>query len=181
MTDMNDFNKQVIKEYVTNEGNVGGMFEGTPLLLLTTTGAKSGQPRTSPLIYVTDGDRLVIIASKGGAATHPDWYHNIVANPEVTVALGTEKFPARAEIAAEPERTRLFNAVMEFWPPLRQYEQNTKRTMPVIILNRVQGGREAITKGTRASKDTDPQSAHHSIASNQQTHDSKEGISSTHE
>ncbi|MFN8661247.1 MAG: nitroreductase/quinone reductase family protein [Thermomicrobiales bacterium] len=180
MNDMNAFNKQVIEEYVTNEGNVGGMFEGTPLLLLTTTGAKSGQPRTSPLIYVTDGDRLVIIASKG-AATHPDWYHNIVAHPEVTVALGTEKFPARAEIAAEPERTRLFNAVMEVWPPLRQYEQNTKRTMPVIILNRVQGGREAITKGTRASKDTDPQSAHHSIASYQQTHDSKEGISSTHE
>jgi len=105
--------------------------------LLTTTGAKSGQPRIAPLIYVTDGDRLVIIASKGGAPTHPDWFHNIAANPEVTVELGAETFPARAEIAGEPERTRLFNAVMKVWPPLRQYEQNTERTMPVLTLNRV--------------------------------------------
>jgi deazaflavin-dependent oxidoreductase (nitroreductase family) len=136
MTDMADFNKQVIEEFRANGGKGTGMFEGTPLLLLTTTGVKSGQPRTAPLIYTTDGDRLVIIASKGGAPTHPDWYHNIAANPNVTVEVGTETFPARAEIAAEPERTRLFNRVMEIWPPLRQYEQNTERTMPVIILSR---------------------------------------------
>jgi deazaflavin-dependent oxidoreductase (nitroreductase family) len=136
MTDMADFNKQVIEEFRANGGKGTGMFEGTPLLLLTTTGVKSGQPRIAPLIYTTDGDRLVIIASKGGAPTHPDWYHNIAANPDVTVEVGTETFPARAEIAAEPERTRLFNRVMEIWPPLRQYEQNTERTMPVIILSR---------------------------------------------
>ena len=137
MTDMNDFNKQVIEEFRANGGKGSGMFEGVPLLLLTTTGAKSGQPRTAPLIYVTVGDRLVIMASKGGAPTHPDWYHNIVANPEVMVEVGTETFPARAEIAAEPERTRLVNAVAEVWPALRQYEQDTERTMPVITLSRV--------------------------------------------
>lgn len=137
MTDMNDFNKQIIAEFRANGGKGSGMFEGAPLLLLTTTGAKSGQPRIAPLIYVTDGDRMVIMASKGGAPTHPDWYHNIVANPEVTVEVGTEAFPARAEIAAEPERTRLVDAVAEIWPPLRQYEQNTERTMPVITLTRV--------------------------------------------
>jgi deazaflavin-dependent oxidoreductase (nitroreductase family) len=126
----------LIEEFRANDGKVTGMFEGKPLLLLTTTGAKSGQQRMNPLIHLNDGDRLVIIASKGGAPTHPDWYHNIAANPEVTVELATETFPARAEIAAEPERTRLFNRVMEIWPPLRQYEQNTERTMPVIILSR---------------------------------------------
>ncbi len=137
MSDTNDFNKQVIEEFRANGGKGSGMFDGVPLLLLTTTGAKSGRPRITPLIYVTDGDRFVIMASKAGAPTHPDWYHNILANPEVTVELGTEKFPARAEIAAEPERTRLVNAVAEVWPPLRQYEQNTERTIPVITLTRV--------------------------------------------
>ena len=136
MTDMNDFNKQVIEEFVTNEGKVGGMFAGTPLLLLTTTGAKSGLPRTAPLIYMTDGDHLVIIASKGGSPTHPDWYHNIAANPDVMVELGTEKFPARAEIAAEPERTRLFNAQADIMPNFYEYQQNTDRTIPVITINR---------------------------------------------
>ncbi len=137
MTDMNNFNTSVIDAFRTNGGQGIGMFESVPLLLLTTTGAKSGQPRTTPLIYVTDGDRPVIMASKGGAPTHPDWYHNIVAKPEVTVEVGTEKFPARAEIAVEPERTRLLDAVAEVWPPLREYEKKTERTMPVIILSRV--------------------------------------------
>ena len=136
MTDMNDFNKQIIEEFRSNGGKGSGMFEGVPLLLLTTKGAKSGQLRVAPLIYVTDGDRLVIMASKGGAPTHPDWYHNIVTNPDVIVELGTEKFPARAAIAAEPERTRLVDAVAEIWPQLRQYEQNTERTLPVITLTR---------------------------------------------
>ena len=137
MTDMNDFNKQIIAEFRANGGKGSGMFEAVPLLLLTTKGAKSGQPRTTPLIYVTDGDRLVTMASKGGAPTHPDWYHNIVADPDVTVEVGRETFPARAEIAPERERTRLVDAVAEIWPPLRQYEQNTERTIPVVTLTRV--------------------------------------------
>jgi len=136
MTDMKDINKQVIEEFRANGGKAGGMFEGAPLILLTTTGAKSGQPRIAPLVYTTDGDRIVIIASKGGAPTHPDWYHNIAANPDVTVEVGTEKFPARAEIAAEPERTRLFNAQADIMPNFYEYQQNTDRTIPVITINR---------------------------------------------
>jgi deazaflavin-dependent oxidoreductase (nitroreductase family) len=137
MSDMNDINKQVVEEFRTNGGKVGGMFEGFPLLLLTTTGAKSGKPRVAPLVYTTDGDSIVIIASKGGAPTHPDWYHNIAANQEVTVEVGTEKFPARAEIAAEPERTRLFNAQADIMPNFYEYQQNTDRTIPVITISRV--------------------------------------------
>jgi deazaflavin-dependent oxidoreductase (nitroreductase family) len=136
MSDMNDFNTQVIEEFRANGGKVGGPFAGAPMLLLTTTGAKSGQPRVAPLVYTTDGDRLVIIASKGGAPTHPDWYHNIVANPEITVEVGDERFPARAEIAPEPERTRLFDAQAALMPGFREYQNNTTRVIPVITISR---------------------------------------------
>ena len=100
-TDYNEFNRQLIEEFRANGGKVSGMFAGAPLLLLTTTGARSGQPRVAPLAYTTDNGRVVVIASKGGAPTHPDWFHNLRANPEVTVELGTETFPARATIARE--------------------------------------------------------------------------------
>ena len=133
---MSDFNTQVIEEFRANGGKVGGMFEGAPMLLLTTTGAKSGQPRIAPLVYTTDGDRIVIIASKGGAPTNPDWYYNIAANPEITVEIGGETFPARAEIAAEPERTRLFDAQAALMPGFREYQNNTTRVIPVITINR---------------------------------------------
>ncbi|MCA9880256.1 MAG: nitroreductase family deazaflavin-dependent oxidoreductase [Thermomicrobiales bacterium] len=136
MADRNDFNQQVIAEFRANGGKVGGMFEGAPMLLLTSTGAKSGQPRVAPLVYTTDGDRIVIIASKGGAPTNPDWYHNVAANPEVTVEIGAESFPARAEIAAEPERTRLFDAQAELMPGFRDYQNNTTRIIPVVTLSR---------------------------------------------
>jgi deazaflavin-dependent oxidoreductase (nitroreductase family) len=137
MGDFNDFNKQVIEEFRANGGKVGGVFEGAPMLLLTTTGARSGQPRVAPLVYTTDGDRYVIIASKGGAPTNPDWYHNIAANPEVTVEVGTEKFQARAEIAQEPERTRLFDAQAALMPNFREYQKNTSRIIPVVTLTRI--------------------------------------------
>lgn len=133
---MSDFNTQVIEEFRANGGKVGGMFEGAPMLLLTTTGAKSGQPRIAPLVYTTDGDRIVIIASKGGAPTNPDWYYNIAANPEITVEIGGETFPARAEIAAEPERTRLFDAQAALMPGFREYQNNTTRIIPVITISR---------------------------------------------
>ncbi len=94
MSDTKSFNAGIIDEFRANGGKVGGMFEGAPMLLLTTTGAKSGNPYTTPVVHTNDGDRIVIIASKAGAPTHPDWYHNIVANPEVTVELGTETFQA---------------------------------------------------------------------------------------
>ena len=137
MTDMKDFNQQVIEEFRANGGKVGGMFEGAPMVLLTTTGAKSGQPRVAPLVYTTDGDRIVIIASKGGAPTHPDWYHNIVANPEVTVEVGGETYTARAEVAQEPERTRLYNAQADLMPQFHEYQKNTERKIPVVTITRV--------------------------------------------
>ncbi len=136
MTDTKDFNQQVIEEFRANGGKVGGPFDSAPMLLLTTTGAKSGHPRVAPLVYTTDGDRIVIIASKGGAPTHPDWYHNIAAHPEVTVEVGGEKFPARAEIAPEPERTRLFDAQAEIMPGFREYQNNTTRVIPVVTITR---------------------------------------------
>jgi len=137
MSSPNDFNRNLIAEYRANAGVVTGPFAGRPLLLLTTIGAKSGQPRTSPLVYTTDGDRIVIIASKGGAPTSPDWYHNIVANPEVTVELGREKFQARATIATGEERQRLYDAQAAIMPAFADYQQKTSRQIPVVVLERL--------------------------------------------
>ncbi len=134
--DFVDFNKQVIEEFRANEGKVGGMFEGAPMLLLTTTGAKSGQPRVTPLVYNTDGDRLVIIASKGGAPTNPDWFHNIVANPRPTVEVGTETFAANATVADGDERDRLYDAMAAKMPNFAEYQRNTSRRIPVVVLER---------------------------------------------
>jgi deazaflavin-dependent oxidoreductase (nitroreductase family) len=132
-----DWNKHVIEEFRANGGKVGGGFEGRPLLLLHTTGAKSGQPRVNPVAYVTDDDRLVVIASKGGAPSNPDWYHNLVANPLVTVEVGTEKFQVRASVATEPDRTRLYQKMVSVMPGFAEYERKTKRVIPVIILTPV--------------------------------------------
>lgn len=107
MSDLNERNKKIIDEFRANDGNVGGPFEGKTLLLLHTKGAKSQQERINPLASVRDGDRLVVIASKGGADTNPDWYYNVIANPKITVEFGTEKFQAQATVTEEPERTRL--------------------------------------------------------------------------
>ena len=137
MSNPNHWNKTIIEEFRANGGKVGGQFAGRPLLLLHTTGAKSRQQRVNPVAYTKDGDRLVIIASKGGAATSPDWYHNIVANPLVTVEVGTEQFQAHATIAAEPERTRLFNQMAAARPNFAEYQCNTTRIIPVIVLTRV--------------------------------------------
>ena len=108
-----------------------------PLILLTTTGAKSGEPRTTPVAYSRDGDRLVILASKGGAPTHPDWYHNILANPIVTVELGTERFQARATIAKGTERERLYDQHAKLMPNFDEYRRKTTRQIPVIVLERL--------------------------------------------
>lgn len=137
MAGNNDFNTNLIEEFRANGGKVTGVFAGRPLLLLTTTGAKSGQPRTMPLVYTTDGDRIVIIASKGGAPTNPDWYHNVVANPTVTVELPGEQFQARATIAEGAERERLYNAQAALMPAFAEYQQKTTRQIPVIVLDRV--------------------------------------------
>jgi deazaflavin-dependent oxidoreductase (nitroreductase family) len=106
------------------------------LLLLHTVGAKSGLPRVNPVATIRDGDRQVIIASKAGADTNPDWYYNVLANPEVKVELGTEKFWARAEIAFDPERTNLYRKMASLYPGFAEYERKTKRVIPVITLSR---------------------------------------------
>lgn len=131
-------NQRVIKEYRATGGKVSGGLADRPLLLLTTTGAKSGKPFTTPLNYSRDGERLVLIASRGGTPRHPDWYHNLVANPEVTIELDAEKFQARASTAQEPERTRLFDqqaAIMPFFDDYRK--QVTAREIPVVVLERI--------------------------------------------
>jgi deazaflavin-dependent oxidoreductase (nitroreductase family) len=136
VSDRNDFNAQVIEEFRANGGKVGGMFANSPMMLLTTTGAKTGQRRTTPLVYTTDGDRVVVIASKGGAPTNPAWFHNVVANPDVTAEIGTETFEARAIIPDRAERDRLFDAQAAIMPGFRDYQEKTDRIIPVIVLKR---------------------------------------------
>lgn len=137
MTSFNDFNKMVIAEFRANGGQVGGQFANASLLLLSSVGAKSGQTRTNPLAYTRDGDRIIVIASKGGAPTHPDWYHNIKANPTVTVELGSEQFQARASVAEGAERDRLFTQMAAVMPGFADYQRNTERQIPVVILERM--------------------------------------------
>jgi deazaflavin-dependent oxidoreductase (nitroreductase family) len=124
-------NEPVIAEFRANAGRVSRRY---PVLLLTTIGGRTGQPRVTPLNFSVDGDRLVVIASKGGSATHPAWYRNLVANPEVTIELGAETFRARASTADEPERTRLFDQqarLMSFFDGYRRRVQ--ARQIPVVI------------------------------------------------
>ena len=127
----------MVDEFRAHGGRLGGRWEGNPTLLLTTTGARTGLERTSPLTYHTDGDRLVVIASRAGADRHPDWYYNLVANPEVQVELGTERFAARAVVADEPERTRLFDARIAAMPRFGDYQTQTDREIPVVVLERL--------------------------------------------
>jgi deazaflavin-dependent oxidoreductase (nitroreductase family) len=134
MSTSNDWNSAIIAEFRANGGKVGGRWAGRTLLLLHTTGAKSGQRRVNPLAYTRDGDRLVVIASKGGAPTNPDWYYNLLANPLVTVEVGTEQFQAQATVPAEPERTRLYDQMAKVMPGFAEYQRNTTRRIPVITL-----------------------------------------------
>jgi deazaflavin-dependent oxidoreductase (nitroreductase family) len=137
MNNPNNWNQATIDEFRANSGKVGGPFAGKTLLLLHTSGAKSKLERINPVAYVTDGDHLVIIASKGGAPTNPDWYYNILAHPLVTVEVGTERFQAQAAITSEPERTRLYNKMVEMMPGFAEYQRKTTRVIPVITLTRV--------------------------------------------
>jgi deazaflavin-dependent oxidoreductase (nitroreductase family) len=137
MIEVNDRNKKIIDEFRANDGKVGGWFEGKTLLLLHTKGARSGRERINPVAYVRDGDRFVIIASKGGAPTNPSWYYNILANPQVTVEVGTETFQAHATVAEEPGRTRLYNKMVEVMPGFDDYRRKTTRVIPVIVLTPV--------------------------------------------
>jgi deazaflavin-dependent oxidoreductase (nitroreductase family) len=133
----NDFNGPIIEEFRANDGKVGGMFEGRHLLLLHTTGAKSGQARVNPLAYRHDGDALVVFGSKAGASTHPDWYYNVLAHPQVRVEVGTEEFDAVARVAEGAERQRIWELQKRDIPVFAGYEQKTDREIPVVILERV--------------------------------------------
>jgi deazaflavin-dependent oxidoreductase (nitroreductase family) len=132
--DFNDFNTKVIDEFRANAGKVSGMFDSMPMVLLTHTGAKSGVQRTTPLVNTMDGDKVVIIASMGGAPTNPAWYHNLVANPTITVERGTEKYQARARETSGDERDRLFAQQAEQMPQFAEYQAKTDRVIPVFVL-----------------------------------------------
>ncbi|MFB4279330.1 MULTISPECIES: nitroreductase family deazaflavin-dependent oxidoreductase [unclassified Nonomuraea] len=132
----NEFNQQIIDEFRANEGRVGGMFEGSPLVLLTTTGARSGKPTTTPVMYLADGDRYVIIASNAGADNHPAWYHNLRATPEARVEVGTEEFGVKAEFVEGEERDELYARMVALAPGFAEYEAKTTRRIPVVALLR---------------------------------------------
>jgi deazaflavin-dependent oxidoreductase (nitroreductase family) len=133
---MSDWNTKIIEEFRANEGRVGGSFQGAPMLLLTTTGRRTGERRTNPMMYLADGDRLLVFASKGGAPTNPDWYHNLVANPEVTVEVGTESYQAHATALQGDERDRLYAEQSSRYPGFAEYQRNTSRVIPVVALVR---------------------------------------------
>ena len=136
MADQKDYNRQLIEEFRVNRSKSGEQFAGRPLLLLTTIGAKSGQRRTTPMMYIPDGDRLLVIASNIGAPTHPDWYRNLVAHPEVTVEVGTETFDATAVVTQGTERDRLWTRIVERYPFFTEHQAKTTRQIPVIALSR---------------------------------------------
>jgi deazaflavin-dependent oxidoreductase (nitroreductase family) len=131
---MHDWNRQTIEAFRANKGQVGGVWEGRPLLLLTTTGAKSGQLRTTPMMYLREGDRLFVFASKAGAPTHPDWFHNLLADPVVAVEIGDQTYQALAKPVIGEERDQIYARWAEKYPQFRAYQEKTTRIIPVIEL-----------------------------------------------
>src|SRR5580704_12526911 len=131
MSDMRDFNQAIIEEFRANDGKVGGGFAGAPMVLLTTKGAKTGTTHTNPLVCQTSDDgSLYIFASKGGAPSSPDWYYNLLANPEVEIEFGSERFKAVAEPLEGAARDEIFNRQKELFPAFADYEKATTRTIP---------------------------------------------------
>jgi deazaflavin-dependent oxidoreductase (nitroreductase family) len=137
MSELNDFNQRIIDEFRANQGKVGGQFANAPLLLLTTTGAKSGRAITKPLAYTKDGDRIVLIASFAGAPKNPAWFNNLVANPVATVELGAERFQVRAKVMGGEERQRLYDNQARQIPVFADYQKKTPRQIPVLVLERI--------------------------------------------
>ena len=136
MSDHLQFNRDLIAEYRANGGQTSGPFKDAPLLLLTTKGRRSGEPRTSPVVYLRDGEDVVVFASKAGAPDNPDWYHNLLADPSVTVELGAQTYEATAVVTEGEERARLFAAQSEKMEAFREYEAKTTREIPVVRLVR---------------------------------------------
>ncbi|MCX6046657.1 MAG: nitroreductase family deazaflavin-dependent oxidoreductase [Chloroflexi bacterium] len=136
MTEQQEYNRKLIEEFRAARGTVGGPLAGRPLVLLTTIGARSGQPRTTPMMYVRNNEHLLVIASNLGAPAHPDWYHNLVANPNVTVEIGDETFASNAVVMAGAERQRLWTEITEAYPFFNEHQAKTKRQIPVVALER---------------------------------------------
>ncbi len=135
--DWDNWNAGVVEQFRANQGTIlTGRFAGRRLILLTTTGARSGQPRTTPLAFTRAGDDYVVIASKAGSPSHPDWYHNLVRNPTVTLETGKETFQARARVAEGEEREQLYNAQAALMPNFAEYQRRTTRQIPVVVLER---------------------------------------------
>ena len=135
MTDPNEFNRGVIAEFHERGGVVGGPFEGAPMILINHRGATTGKAYTTPLVHTRDGAAYVVIASKGGAPQHPQWFHNLVANPDITIEVGTETIPVKARVAEGDERTRLFRAQADLMPGFDDYAKATTREIPVVVLD----------------------------------------------
>jgi deazaflavin-dependent oxidoreductase (nitroreductase family) len=137
---MSEWNDKVIAEFRANQGRVGGAFEGAPLLLLHSTGAKSGQERVNPMMYQAVANGFAVFASKAGADTNPDWYHNLRANPEARIEVGTETIDVSARVLDEAEREPIWEKQKERYPGFADYERNTDRVIPVVLLERAERG-----------------------------------------
>lgn len=134
---MSDHNASIIEEFRANQGRVGGHFEGAPLLLLHSTGAKSGAERVNPMMYQEVGSDVAVFASKAGAPDNPDWFHNLVAHPDATVEVGTDTFAVRAEVLEGQARSEIWEEQKRRYPGFADYETKTSRTIPVVLLHRV--------------------------------------------
>ena len=135
--DMKEYNRALVEEFRANGGKLSGRLANSSILLLTTTGAKSGQPRTTPLGYGKDGDRLVVVAANAGAPAHPDWYYNLFAHPEVTIEVGSERFQARASTAEGADREQLLARQAEIVPWLPAQQEKTSREIPIVVFERI--------------------------------------------
>ncbi len=132
-----DWNQGIVDEFRANEGRVGGYFEGAPMILIHHVGARSGIERVNPLVYLPDGDDMVIAATKGGAPTNPDWYHNLLANPRITVEVAGETFTVQADEATGSDRDELWQRLVQMRPGFAEYESKTSRTFPMFRLSRL--------------------------------------------
>jgi deazaflavin-dependent oxidoreductase (nitroreductase family) len=136
MSSPDDFNQRTIAEFRANHGRVGGGFAGAPLLLLHTVGARSGQPRINPMMYLADGDRFLVFASKAGSDRNPDWYWNLRAQPDVTIEVGDDTIPVHAVELTGAERDEKYAIQAERYPGFAEYQRNTTRVIPVVALTR---------------------------------------------
>lgn len=137
MSEFDEWNQKIIEEFWANGGKVGGQFEGAPMLIMHTTGAKSGKERVIPVMYQPVGDDMAVFASKAGAPSNPDWYHNLVAHPDVTIEVGSDTAAVRARVTKDDKRESIWTRQKELYPQFAGYEAATTREIPVIILEPV--------------------------------------------